>query len=88
MFVEYREIKGWKWETIEELQRAEDECKRLINLPQGEADITKKYIDPVEERDPATNNLLFYYSAYSYPSQLEIALGTPKTFTIQVIHEP
>lgn len=88
MHVEYQEIEGWKWDSLEALSRDELVCARTFPLPLQDTDVTRIYIDPVEERDPISNILLFYYCAYTYPSPLPLALGDPIRFTIQVIHEP
>ena len=79
-------IQGWKWLDIEDAQADQIKVKDEFGLP-IDPDLyeTTDAFSILENLD-STGAVLFYYTPYTYPSQLNqsATLGDPLTFDINI----
>jgi hypothetical protein len=84
---ELRQILGWKWQSLDEVEKKEIECMQYFNLPiETSGQITTKCIGAVANYN-MRGDIDFWYIAYSEPDQFKPVLGDPMLFDITYLDE-
>ena len=80
-----KEILGWKWNNLEELDIAEATCQKIFQLPRKAiGQVTTKCIGAIPNYN-TQGDIDFWYIGYIDSGQWKDALGEPNYFDITYI---
>ena len=83
-----KQVTGWKWDTLEDVEKDDILCRQYFNLG---SETTSKVLGPIPSYKIVNNETLieFYFVAVTEPSQLTECpnLDNPTSFIIQQITE-
>jgi hypothetical protein len=84
MAVQAISIQGWKWADIDTATTAQNNATEFFGLPiDPDAFKTTRAFD-IQEAFNSVGDIIFYYTPYTFPSQMKEALGDPQTFDINI----
>ena len=77
-------IQGWKWGDIDSATTARDNATGFFGLPVDPDTSGTVVAFSILENYDSMGEILFYYTVYTFPSQMKDALGDPQTFDINM----